>query len=470
MTIPKNDAFEAFLTGCSVVREKPADHFIVLGSRRGIVTVGRSIVDLYLTYPDAGLQFDSVVRVVADSLAKVDSPHSYHVAIATIALIVETRPRGRSAVEHANCCLANTTATQLRQSVVVPGRPRSSYELRLGTYTMRAFNPEKLLYWAERCGSAYPIDLRELRGWAAIEREPIDMNLIDWTEPLTSGPALSKWGTAVVSDSFLDAYYSEIAHGVAQEINLLLKRDVLVLESAAMLWIGIENLLDSLFVKTITYFVWKAVSGRNGWATFSDQSGLHANFTPQEGLAECREWLLNELGFTNLSELNPLDKSIETFCRFLQRAHGHRLEGRPDEAFLHFAIALDLLFGTQGRSTDSVAQRTALVVHRQVSRVLDEQVKRCKRLYEVRSKYVHEGRDVADADLEEIDSICTEVLWTLLAASAKRNITNFDEWLRKVDHLFTGLRAAMELPESEFQRVGIPPPGHMRRPPLRVER
>jgi hypothetical protein len=75
-------------------------------------------------------------RVVADSLAKVGSPHGYHVVVAIIALIVETRPPGKSAVEHANCCLANTMATQLRQSVVMPGRPRSSCELRLGTYTI----------------------------------------------------------------------------------------------------------------------------------------------------------------------------------------------------------------------------------------------------------------------------------------------------------------------------------------------
>jgi hypothetical protein len=381
MAIPTNEAFENFLSGCSVVREKPAGPFIALGTRRGIVAVGKSITDLYLTYPDTRLQLDSVISVVADSLAKIGSPDGYHVAIATVALIVETRPPGNSAVKHANRCLSKTLATQLRQSVVMPGRPRSGYELRLGTYCIKPFNPEKLLYWAERCKSAYPIDLRELRGWAAIEREPADIDLIEWTEPVTSGPVLSKWGAAVVSDCFMDGYYSEVAHAFAEEISVRLKRDVLVLESGAMLWIGIESLLDSLFLKIISYFVWKTSSGPAGWATFSDQSALNMNFTPQDGLAASREWLLTELGFTGLSDANPLDKGIETYCRFLQRAHGHRLEGRRDEAFLHFAIALDLLLGTQGRSTDSVAQRTALVVHRQVGTTLDEQVKRCKRLY-----------------------------------------------------------------------------------------
>jgi hypothetical protein len=84
---------------------------------------------------------------------------------------------------------------------------------------------------------------------------------------------------------------------------------------------------------------------------------------------------------------------------------------------------------------------------------------------------VHEGRSVADGDLVQIEAMCTEVLWVLLAASAKRNVGDVDECLRKVDHLFTGMRAATELPESEFHKVGIPPLGYVRRRlPLRVER
>ena len=91
-----------------------------------------------------------------------------------------------------------------------------------------------------------------------------------------------------------------------QEISGRLKRDVRVLESGAMLWIGIDSLLDLLFLKIISYFVWKTPSGPAGWATFSDQAVLNMNFAPQEDLAACRDWLLTELGFSSLSATSPL--------------------------------------------------------------------------------------------------------------------------------------------------------------------
>ena len=236
-----------------------------------------------------------------------------------------------------------------------------------------------------------------------------------------------------------------------------------------MLWIGIDTLLDALFLKTVSYFVWKTASGTVGWATFSDKSGLHVNFPPQEGVQSCREWLSTELGFTGLSDSNPLDRGIRTYCRFLQRAHGHRFDGRPDEAFLHFAIALDLLLGSEGRSSDSVAQRVALIVYRQTRATLEEAMQRLKRLYAVRSKYVHEGRSVSPTDLRDIETACTEVLWALLSVSSHAKITDVEEWIRRIDYLFSGVRAGMTLPEFDFQLAGIPPVGHARQPPLRVE-
>lgn len=441
----------------------------MLSNRPGVGITGERNLELYLKYPDAEIQLESVLKKISESLATAGAPYGREIAIAALALIVETRNPGTSAVDHANRCLSDTRSARLMQSVVLPGRPRTSYSVNLGAYTIKAFNPDKLLYWAQRCKSAYPIDLRELKGWAALEREPVEVVLVDWTDAGSSGPLLSRWGPQIASDYFLDNYYSEVAHAFAQEISSRLKRDVLVLESGAMLWIGIDTLLDALFLKTVSYFVWKTASGTVGWATFSDKSGLHVNFPPQEGVQSCREWLSTELGFTGLSDSNPLDRGIRTYCRFLQRAHGHRFDGRPDEAFLHFAIALDLLLGSEGRSSDSVAQRVALIVYRQTRATLEEAMQRLKRLYAVRSKYVHEGRSVSPTDLRDIETACTEVLWALLSVSSHAKITDVEEWIRRIDYLFSGVRAGMTLPEFDFQLAGIPPVGHARQPPLRVE-
>src|SRR6266853_2326794 len=163
MYIPANHSFEAFLSGCAVVREKPPQGFAALLSSSRIPADGRPVPDLYFTYPEAELQFESLLKKVSEALAKIGCRDDRQVAIATLALIVETRQPGAPAVEHANVCLSTTRSARLMQSLVVPGRPRSGYEVRFGDYAIKAFNPEKFLYWAERCNSAYPIDLRELR-------------------------------------------------------------------------------------------------------------------------------------------------------------------------------------------------------------------------------------------------------------------------------------------------------------------
>jgi hypothetical protein len=255
---------------------------------------------------------------------------------------------------------------------------------------------------------------------------------------------------------------------LARQSKSHLKSDALVLESAAMVWIGIENLLSTLFLKVISYFVWKTPSGVGGWATYSNQNGLHMNFPPQEGIAECREWLARELGFTSLSASSRLDQGIQTYCRFLQRAHGHRLDGRHDEAFLHFVIALDLLLGAEGRSSDSVAQRAALIVYRQFAVPLEQQIKHVRSLYNVRSKYVHEGRSISAKDLEAVERLCTEILWVVLAVSSRAELEDLEEWLRRIDYLYAAIGVGKMIPDLEILSIGVPPIGHLRRSPLRV--
>jgi hypothetical protein len=289
MLIPRNQAFETFFLKCSVVTEEPAGPSVVVTDESRLMLGGRPAQTLYLQYPQGGVQLETIIKKISDALQGNGIPASYEVALATLSLIVETRGSDASSVEHANQCLSRTQRARLIQSVVVPGRPRPDYQVNLGTYTIRAFDANRVLYWADRCHSAYPIDLRSLNGWAALEREPVDLLLIDWNTAIQTGPLLARWGHDTAAGVFLDCYYAAIAKAYANEIQAKLKADVLVLESAAMLWIGIEDLLDTLFLKIISHFSWKYASGVAGWATYSDQSHIHANFPNQEGLSSCRD-------------------------------------------------------------------------------------------------------------------------------------------------------------------------------------
>jgi hypothetical protein len=109
-------------------------------------------------------------------------------------------------------------------------------------------------------------------------------------------------------------------------------------------------------------------------------------------------------------------------------------------------------------------------VHRQLETPVDAQISQLKRLYDRRSKYVHEGKSPSENDLLEIEKICIEVLWDLLATSASSGFNDIEAWLKQLDFIASATKASREISENEFHSVGIPPIGRKRIPPNRIEK
>jgi len=167
-----------------------------------------------------------------------------------------------------------------------------------------------------------------------------------------------------------------------------------------------------------------------------------------------------------------MDSTVANYCRFLRRARRHIETGHRDEAFLHFVIALDLLFGLDGNSAESVSRRSAMVVYRALGNSLFEQHALIKRLYDARSKYVHEGTPPSAAQLNAIAGVCREVLWALLRTQQESmkgttRAARSEEWLRHLDYLFAAIEAGKPPSESEFSEAGIAMAG--RTHPLGIE-
>jgi hypothetical protein len=242
----------------------------------------------------------------------------------------------------------------------------------------------------------------------------------------------------------------------------------LILESGALANIKVEQLFGSFFSHHISLFYWKGKTSQRSWALFKNVSVSFMNFPPPELFSECETWLKEELGFKSFDDQFVLDPTIKSYCRFLQRAHTHRLSGRPDEAFLHFIIALDLLFGLEGRSSENVGSRAAMLVHRQLDNTFDEQFRVLKKLYDRRSKYVHEGKFADHKDLEDAEKICTEILWCLLASTSAGAFTDFAAWLAELDYLIGAIKASKEISDDEMKALGIPLAGYKRKPPNRI--
>lgn len=465
MTIPATESFEAFLSQTKLVREKPETSFVIFGGGAAGVA---DVPLLYLSYPDMELKLGSVLDRLQSELKSMGCAVDDSIALATLGLVCETQVPGESCVDHANRCLATTHVAKLHQVVVLPSHAPPRYKISRSTYSLEEFDPQRLLYWSKRGGSSYPVNLKELSGRLCVKRDPQDVKIIDWDRVPGLSKVVEKWGVDVASISILDEYYQSVAHLSLQKLPTIVKDDLVVLEAGALMHVDINRLLSSIFADYLGLFTWHGSAGHRSWAFMGSQKALHLNLFPEALYSKCVAWLEDEFGFRDLSEVRPIDATIRTYSRFLQRAHQHRLEGRHDEAFLHFVIALDLLLGLEGRSTENVCKRAGFLVHRQLGKSLQAQTKSLKKLYDARSKYVHEGKPTSSDDLHDVERVCVEILWNLLAASRANSFDSGETWLNQVDYLIASINASRPISETEMETVGIPKAGHARQAPNRV--
>ncbi len=156
---------------------------------------------------------------------------------------------------------------------------------------------------------------------------------------------------------------------------------------------------------------------------------------------------------------SPLHRSIRVFTEFVARALRHEIDGRVNEALLHFVIALELVFGEQQAIQRSVAERVSLITCRENGKSFDQQREWIEQIYELRSRYVHSGAEIAEkVPLDQLRTVYQQVFRCLMRLQAaypaheSRNETVLKGWLREVDYLAKKMIAGKKPDEQEFVR------------------
>jgi len=470
MPVPTSPLFERFIGESRLVRDLPKGPHIEF-SRLSLspeVQKARQLPNLYLSYPDMELKLESVLGVIQRELVANSSRADRDISIALLGIIGETRSPSDSAVEHANRCLSNVIHANLHLSIVLPHTVRPSYNVQLGDICFRSFDPQQFLYWSKKGKCGYPIELSALRGRFSVNRNNIALKIVNLDLIQGGEHVLRRWGQEIATALIWDQYYQAIFRSAAMEIPRLLREALLILEAGALVHVDDESLLSLPLNNQIGLFTWQNAQGPRGWALLAEQTGLNLNTPPEDTVNKCREWLLKVMRHRELCPTKHLDNSIRNYARFMQLAQHHRLNKRANEAFLHFVIALDLLFGTDGRLGDSVSLRSAALIHRQMRATFSDQTDKLKELYRKRSKYVHEGVHVAAKDVREIEQICLAVLWSLLSVSAQDIYQSILEWLQQVDFAAAAFNANRPISENDLAKIGIPgineypiPPNHV---------
>ena len=439
MALPELAVFEDFLAGARVVAEKPgAGPYELL--QESTSSVHGPGVTLWLAYPAGGLQLDSVLKKVGEELAAIDSPASRSVALAVLALVVETKGNARH-VEHANKLFGVVRPADLLVNFVSPGPPptidiRADY----GLISVEPFDPTKLEYWAGRGGGArWPIAPRDLRGHVAFIGQLRGITLID-TDRLPGIERLFKnWSDHATR--LVDPYFQSVASALLDQLKAATAERLSLVEAAGIAAVDLSSVANWSY--GIHLFTWRSsgASSAGCWAIFH-QPGLVLNTPPVGIWQRARQWLLSEFGVDTLSGRDrPIDFAAQTFAGLMQSARAHKGDGRMREAFLYFVIALDHLLGEDGRNVSTVADRTGVVTHRIRSKTFEDEVASVRRVYDTRSRLVHTGSPVTVEDLREADALACGVLWAITRVVADGELETRDAWVERLDslvHLFRG--------------------------------
>lgn len=117
--------------------------------------------------------------------------------------------------------------------------------------------------------------------------------------------------------------------------------------------------------------------------------------------------------FGNWEKSTELFNVIRLYCSYLAKARVSEHAGNIADALLNYVIALDLLLGEKGSSTDSFSTRCAALTYLTLGRSYNNLVRDCKQVYDARSRYVHEGKVPEYNTIEKIYKVSREIAFCL---------------------------------------------------------
>jgi hypothetical protein len=209
---------------------------------------------------------------------------------------------------------------------------------------------------------------------------------------------------------------------------------------------------------SLSVSVYMNIGKRWGFVGPHGASHLTMNFGGvDKGVSETSKRLKNEFDFDSYCG-DELHQTIKTYARFLSTAKRHLIDQRPAEAHLHFVIALDLLFGDRDSLTRNITKRVAALVYLKLGLAFPDAVKMVAKIYDARSKYVHQGETAGMTDIKMVQTICGEILYCLMRL--QRNSSNkrpgiINEWRASLDYFAAANETGRAPSESELAANGI---------------
>lgn len=376
-------------------------------------------------------------------------------ATVILALLAMSKAEKLSPVDRVNAILAAVCPAKVSDALISlfspppEAKPFSVGDLRLGV-----LQREQLVYWCEKVGHPYfAMNPDHFVGRFAIERSQLQtVQVLDLTR------AAEELSIAVTEDLKLltDFYFHRLTQHRRETLFDEFVRDQAVAVAMGAPYIVPEQSL--MFLGSTFISIYRDMGAKKkGYLCTVDTTPVLEFAQADRRYPIVLGELKDAYGFSGVTS-SEIHQTLFSYCRFLLKAKVHLDHGRIDEAFLHYIIALDLLFGEKDASTHEVSTRAAVVTHRALGKSYAEVVKLMKSVYSARSKYVHEGSLVEEGMLTAVIPVAEEVVRCLLRVQKQPQSKSsgfVEHWLKQLTFLVAGIEAGRTIEDSEFVAVGI---------------
>jgi|GEM_PF-3730343 len=464
MSIPNIPSFRDFLS--SVSRHNPGLLDYKSIQIRDEVTAkmvdGRTVkkAPLHLWYKtDVGVTIDGVITKVVKELDLVRHPYNEQIAKIVLLLFTFHPDQQIDGVKALTEVIDLTTMSEISQFYILRDLISEDFEpVFFGDFSFEIMDPKRLAYKCEKAGSDY-FKLYEnslvRRPWIA--RKKFSGVIINWhffldrvkrDYHLEFLEMVVYYFEAVAASLFEDFWFN-----FNEQQNLYIS-------------LGIGNIQDRLFREillsnAITIFQDIVVDGKRMGYVVPVQVGNFWVSMPSDlgrRVAQLSEELREGYTFPGPASGETFE-TIKTFTKFIAKGYRYLDENKKDDGFLHFVIALDLLFGDKQESTKTVSNRCSLLTHAKLKRNYYEQKRILAVIYDLRSKYVHAGLSIQDKYLNEIEPICREVLYCLLRlhknSVRKETQLTIELWKKKLDFAWSAIEANETWPPGLNLEIGL---------------
>lgn len=345
------------------------------------------------------------------------------------------------------------------------------YKFEIPPFTIGPLRTQKLEYNCEKARSDFYARYRSslANAWA-IEREPRKAKVLDIPrvrEAIFGSPIdnigrqnweLQAW-ESIVNNYFslhntvlFDQFEAELVS--AQSILLAAGAPFFDTRSLYMLSSVIQTHRVAVFLNLGIGKLGFVAPGGMG-PLLIDVAGIH------ERVPNLLKELRKSYGFERFDE-SPLHRSIKLFADFVARGRRHEIDSNPNEALLHYVIALELIFGERQAIQKSVSERVALITFRENSRPFAQQRDWIDTIYDLRSRYVHDGVELTDQlQLDQLRGLCEQVFRCLMrlqaghSQPASRGKEILTMWLHELDYLAKGLIAGKQPTETQLAEAFV---------------